>query len=139
MFIQGATFIPDSRVGPQLSILSPWQKSCYEYIKHMFVQQWLLSFWATMNFRKGHNNTLGTYPLQILILLLRHQRNYQVGFNHAAINTGHFISIIDSSSGCPERFRDFSCIKFPFKTKQKVLSHVNSFWSDIYKKCQKWF
>ena len=47
--------------------------------------------------------------------------------------------IIDSSPCCPERFRDFSCMRFPFKTKQKVLSHVNSFWSDIYKKCQKWF
>ena len=35
--------------------------------------------------------------------------------------------IIDSSPGCPERFHDFSCIKFPFKTKQEVLSHVNSF------------
>jgi hypothetical protein len=30
-------------------------------------------------------------------------------------------------------------MKFPFKTKRKVLSHVNSFLSDIYKKCQKWF
>ena len=30
-----------------------------------------------------------------------------------------------------------SCMRFPFKTKQKVLSHVNSFWSEIYKKCQK--
>ena len=47
--------------------------------------------------------------------------------------------IIDSSPCCPERFRDFSCMRFPFKTKQKVLSHVNSFWSEIYKKCQKWF
>jgi hypothetical protein len=47
--------------------------------------------------------------------------------------------IIDSSPCCPERFRDFSCMRFPFKTKQKVLSHVNSFWSYIYKKCQKWF
>ena len=47
--------------------------------------------------------------------------------------------IIDSSPCFSERFRDFSCMKFPFKTKQKVLSHVNSFWSDIYKKCQKWF
>ena len=46
--------------------------------------------------------------------------------------------IIDSSPCFPERFGDFSCMKFPFKTKQKVLSHV-SFWSDIYKKCQKWF
>jgi hypothetical protein len=47
--------------------------------------------------------------------------------------------IIDSSPCCPERFRDFSCMRFPFKTKQKVLSHLNSFGSDIYKKCQKWF
>ena len=45
--------------------------------------------------------------------------------------------IIDSSPCCPERFRDFSCMRFPFRTKQKVLSHVNSFWSDIYKKRQK--
>ena len=38
------------------------------------------------------------------------------------------------------RFWNFSCMRFPFKkTKQKVLSHVNSFWSEIYKKCQKWF
>ena len=35
--------------------------------------------------------------------------------------------IIDSSPCCPERFHDFSGMKFPFKTKQKVLSHVNSF------------
>ena len=31
--------------------------------------------------------------------------------------------IIDSSPCCPERFCDFSCMRFPFKTKQKVLSH----------------
>ena len=49
-----------------------------------------------------------------------------------------FSQIIDSSPQLPERLRDFSCRKFPFKTKLKVLSHVNSFWSEIYKKCQKW-
>ena len=50
-----------------------------------------------------------------------------------------FSQLIASSPYFPERFCDFSCIRFPFKTKQKVLSHVNSFWSEIYKKCQKWF
>ena len=47
--------------------------------------------------------------------------------------------IIDSSSNFPESFCDLSCMRFPFKTKQKVSSHVNSFWSEIYKKCKKWF
>ena len=50
-----------------------------------------------------------------------------------------FSQIIDSSPYFPERLCDFSCMRFPFKTKQKVLSHVNSFCSEIYKKCQKWF
>ena len=35
-----------------------------------------------------------------------------------------FSQIIDSSPYFPERFCDFSCKKFPFKTKQKVLSYV---------------
>ena len=47
-----------------------------------------------------------------------------------------FSQIIDSSYYFPTRFCDFSCMKFPFKTKQKVLSYVNSFWSEIYKKCK---
>ena len=46
-----------------------------------------------------------------------------------------FYQIIDSSPYLPERFCDFSCMRFPFKKNQKVLSHVNSFWSEIYKKC----
>ena len=50
-----------------------------------------------------------------------------------------FSQIIDSGLHFPERFFDFSCKKFLFKTKQKLLSHVNSFWSEVYKKCQKWF
>ena len=47
-----------------------------------------------------------------------------------------FSQIIDSSPYFPERFRDFFCMRFPFKTKQKLfmLSHVNSFWSEIYEK-----
>ena len=38
-----------------------------------------------------------------------------------------FSQIIDSTPCFPERFCDFSCMRFPFKTKQKVLSHVISF------------
>ena len=34
-----------------------------------------------------------------------------------------FPQIIDSSPYFPERFCDFSCMRFPFKTK----SHINSF------------
>jgi hypothetical protein len=45
-----------------------------------------------------------------------------------------FSKIIDSSLDFPERFCDISCMNFPFKTKQKVLSHVNIFLSEIYKK-----
>ena len=47
-----------------------------------------------------------------------------------------FSQIIDSSAYFPEKFCDLSCMRFPFKTKQKMLYHVNSFWSEIYKKCQ---
>ena len=50
-----------------------------------------------------------------------------------------FSQVIDSSPFFPVRFCDFSCMRLPFKTKQKVLSLVNSFWPEIYKKCQKWF
>ena len=50
-----------------------------------------------------------------------------------------FSQIIDSCCYFPERFCDFSCNKLLFKTKYKVLSHVNRFWSEVYKKCQKWF
>ena len=45
-----------------------------------------------------------------------------------------FSKINDSSLDFPERFCDISCMKFPFKAKQKVLSHVNIFLSEIYKK-----
>ena len=38
-----------------------------------------------------------------------------------------FSQIIDSSAYLPERLYDFSCMKIPFKTKQKVLFHVNNF------------
>ena len=44
-----------------------------------------------------------------------------------------FSHIIGSSPYFPERFCDFSCMRFLFKTKQKMLSRVNSFWSEIYK------
>ena len=48
-----------------------------------------------------------------------------------------FSQIIDSSPYFPERLYDFSCMRSP--SKQNVLSHVNSFWSENYTKCQKWF
>ena len=50
-----------------------------------------------------------------------------------------FSQIIDSSPYFPKRFCDFSCMRFPFKTKQNVLSHANIFRSEIDKKCQNWF
>ena len=37
-----------------------------------------------------------------------------------------FSQIIDTSSYFPEKFYDFSCMRFLFKTK-KVFSHVDSF------------
>ena len=38
-----------------------------------------------------------------------------------------FSQFIASSPYFPKRFCDFSCMRFSFKTKQKVLSDVNSF------------
>ena len=94
---------------------------------------------------------------------LRHQRDYQVGYNYVAINKRHFLSNLFSSSDIPERFSDFSCMRFPFKrkrvrnrgdtilcsrraplskgslAKEKALSHVKSFWSEMHKKYQKLF
>ena len=40
-------------------------------------------------------------------------------FNYEAINSGQFAQIIDSSPYFPERFGDFSCLRFPFKENKK--------------------
>ena len=42
-----------------------------------------------------------------------------------------FSQIIDCCLHFPEKFCDFSCNELNFK---KVIAHVNSFWSDVYKK-----
>ena len=80
-----------------------------------------------------------THCLLLALLIIKAREITRLDLTMQPLIQDILSQIIDSSPCCPERFRDFSCMRFPFKTKQKVLSHVNSFWSEIYKKCQKWF